>query len=134
MFRGWLKFNLVGVAGMATQLTVLRILTKIDVEYLVATAIAVEAAIVQNFLWHERFTWKERSVEPTLSQRFLRFFRFNIANGAVSLTGNVALMYLLTGRLGIPVLLANLLSIGACSLINFLLGDRFVFRHKGPRV
>jgi putative flippase GtrA len=28
--------------------------------YLAATALAVEAAVVHNFFWHERFTWADR--------------------------------------------------------------------------
>ena len=30
------------------------------VHYLVATAIGVEAAILTNFLWHDRWTWRDR--------------------------------------------------------------------------
>ena len=29
--------------------------------YLAATAIAVEAAVVHNFVWHEQFTWVDRT-------------------------------------------------------------------------
>ena len=29
------------------------------VHYLLATAVAVELAIVANFLWHERWTWQD---------------------------------------------------------------------------
>ena len=57
----WLKFNLVGGMGIAVQLLMLVVLKSgLHIHYLVATALAVEAAVVHNFLWHERFTWADR--------------------------------------------------------------------------
>ena len=52
----WLKFNAVGAAGIVLQLAVLLALKSgLHVSYLMATALAVEAAVVHNFFWHERF-------------------------------------------------------------------------------
>src|SRR5207237_8971860 len=57
----WLKFNAVGGIGMLVQLGTLAVLTNgLRVNYLLATALAVEAAVIHNFLWHERFTWADR--------------------------------------------------------------------------
>jgi len=65
----WLKFNLVGGMGMVVQLFVL-VLRKagLHVDYLIATALAVETAVVHNFLWHERVTWADRRKLYALSQ------------------------------------------------------------------
>ena len=58
----WLKFNLVGGIGIAVQLLALVLLkTGLHLNYLVATALAVETAVIHNFLWHERFTWADRA-------------------------------------------------------------------------
>ncbi len=58
----WLKFNLVGGMGIAVQLLMLVVLkTGLHLNYLIATALAVETAVVHNFLWHERFTWADRA-------------------------------------------------------------------------
>ena len=122
----WIRFNLVGVIGIFVQLAVLGMLTHLGVPYLYATALAVETAIVHNWVWHERYTWSDRSTAgryPGLS----RLVKFNVSNGAVSLVGNLLFMNLLVGHLHLPVLIGNLLAVTACSLINFLLGDRFVF-------
>ena len=122
----WLKFNTVGAVGILIQLSVLGALTSsFRMEYLWATALAVEAAIVHNFFWHERFTWSDRwSAGGTVS----RFVRFNLSTGAFSIMGNLLLMKLFAGLLHLPYLAANLLSIAACSLANFLVSERFVFR------
>jgi putative flippase GtrA len=46
----------------------------------------------------------------------------------VSITGNVAVMAVLTGQAGVPALPANAVSIATCGLVNFWLGERVVFR------
>ena len=58
----WLKFNLVGAIGIVVQLSTLSVLALwLHVHYLVATGLAVEAAILHNFLWHRSFTWADRA-------------------------------------------------------------------------
>jgi len=122
----WLKFNLVGGLGIGVQLVSLAVL-RLWMHYLVATALAVEAAVLHNFLWHERFTWKDRPGGGR--QRLLRLLRFHLGNGAVSILGNVALMWLFMGQLHMKhLMVANGISIAICSFANFALGEWFVFR------
>lgn len=126
--RRWLKFNLVGAIGIGVQLGMLALLTGgLRVQYLLATALAVETAVAHNFVWHERFTWADR-VTVRLRQALARFLRFNLTTGAISILGNVLLMRLLVGQAHLHFLLANLLTIAACSLLNFLVSDQVVFR------
>ncbi len=125
----WLKFNAVGAIGIAVQLAVLTALTKwLHVEYLLATALAVEAAVLHNFVWHERWTWADRGGNGDVRLVAGRLARFHLSTGAVSILSNLLLMRLLVGQAHLPVLPANLLSIAITSLLNFLLSDRFVFR------
>jgi putative flippase GtrA len=134
----WLKFNLVGAIGIAVQLGTLSLLTALGVDYMLATAAAVESAVLHNFLWHERFTWPDRvaatelDVDPRQRTQArnsaFRLLRFNFTTGAVSIGGNLLLMRLLVGQAHIPAVAANLLSIAGCSLVNFLVSDRWVFR------
>ena len=126
--KRWLKFNLVGGVGIVVQLLVLVVLkTVFHFDYLIATALAVEIAVVHNFLWHERFTWADRA-----GAGFTRFLKFNLTTGLVSILGNVALMKLLAGILHMQYLVANTTTIAACSLVNFAVSDRFVFQsHLG---
>ena len=117
----WLKFNAVGLGGAALQVALLWTLERAGVTYLLATAIAVEAALLHNFWWHVRWTWRDRS--PSL-------LRFHLANGAVSMTSNLVWMRVFTGWLGMPVTEANVLAIGITSLLNFALSDRWVFASR----
>jgi putative flippase GtrA len=120
------KFALVGAIGIVVQLTLLEALTALGSHYLWATGLAVEAAVLNNFLWHQRFTWCDRG-DLGLAQTGARMLRFHLSNGAISIFGSLLLMRWLVGRLGIGVLLGNLLTIAACSVGNFLASDRWVF-------
>jgi putative flippase GtrA len=125
--RRWLKFNLVGAIGIGVQLGVLAALKTAGIHYLLATALAVEAAVLHNFVWHERYTWADRG-SVTLGETLRQLLKFHVANGAVSLAGNVGLMRLLVGTAHLQYLLANIIAIAACGVANFLLGDRLVFK------
>jgi dolichol-phosphate mannosyltransferase len=128
----WLRFNLVGLAGFGVQLAALWSLTAgLRIHYLPATLLAVEVSILHNFFWHERWTWSDRQLHR--SGMFSRLLRFHLANGAVSLVGNLLLMATLVGGLGCPVLPANLLAVLLCSLVNFAASDRLVFQHGASR-
>jgi dolichol-phosphate mannosyltransferase len=128
----WLKFSAVGVAGVGIQLAALVILkSALSLHYLVATALAVEVAVLHNFVWHERWTWRERT-RSSLERRlvFGRLFRFHVSNGLVSILSNLMLMRLFVGYLGFHYLPANILSIAITALANFLLSEFFVFRRE----
>ena len=128
MFRTWLKFNAVGIIGVGVQLAALAILrTGLGADYLVATFLAVEAAVLHNFIWHERWTWVERTRQKA-GGVIGRLFRFHLANGLISIAGNLVLMWLFVSRLHLHYFLANLIAIGTCSIVNFFASDRLVFR------
>jgi putative flippase GtrA len=124
----WLKFNGVGALGIVVQLACLAILKDgLHLHYLLATGLAVEIAVLHNFIWHERFTWKDRSGGP-VRERLQRLLRFHLGNGLISIAGNLALMGLFVGMLQMRVLFANAIAIAVCSLLNFAVGEWFVFR------
>jgi putative flippase GtrA len=92
-----------------------------------STLVAVETAVLHNFVWHERWTWSERT-ESSNAGLPERLVRFHVANGLISICGNLAMMSLLISHLGINYVAANVLSIATCSVANFWVSDRIVFR------
>ncbi len=124
----WIKFNVVGVLGFALQSGALFVLTHTAprVSYLAATAVAVELAVLNNFVWHQRWTWNDRP-SGTKKETLRRLAKFNITTGLVSIAGNLLLMNLLVGRFGLPIAGANLATVAACSILSFILADRIAF-------
>ena len=129
--RRWVVFNGVGALGVLVQLAVVAVLVQsASVHYLVATAIAVEAAVLHNFVWHQRWTWRDR---PAASRHevAVRLARFHLLNGTVSLSGNLAIAAVLSGAGGLDPVLANVVAIVTCSTLNFFGSNTVVFRVTG---
>jgi putative flippase GtrA len=123
----WLKFNAVGAGGIVIQLAVLAALkSRLQLDYLLATALSVEAAVIHNYVWHERFTWGDR----THGSSWARFAKFNLTTGLFSILGNVLVMRALVGGAHLNYFVANVFTIATCSIVNFLVSDRFVFEES----
>ena len=92
------RFALVGLGGLVIQMIALDVLTRVAaLDYRAATVLAVEAAILHNFVWHERWTWQ---VPPGAGGRLARAARFHTATALLSIVGNLVLMSLCVGLLG----------------------------------
>lgn len=125
----WLKFNAVGVGGIAVQLGALALFKSgLGLRLDVSTALAVELAVIHNFFWHARWTWHDRQ-PGTWRDTAARLLRFNLTTGLLSIFSNVVLTRLLVDRFGVPYLAANLMAIAITSVGNFLLAEFLVFRH-----
>ena len=123
------RFYVVGLIGVAVQLTMLAILTKgFSLNYLVSTALAVETAVINNFFWHDHWTWRCRTSETdSLVVRMRRFWRFNVTNGFISIVMNVLVTRAFVEVGGVPYLAANLMAIGSGSVMTFLVGETLVY-------
>ena len=132
VLRRWTAFNLVGLAGFAVQLAVVSALVHLaHANPLVATAAGVEAAVLQNFVWHQRWTWRDRRTS-SLRERTERLMRFHALNGGVSLAGNLIVTGVLSGVFHVEPVIANVAGIVICGLVNFAASDRLVFRASVP--
>src|SRR5437588_12600019 len=119
----FMRFNGVGAVGFLIQLAVLALLLRAGVPYLLATVLAVEASVLNNFVWHERWTWRPASGRARLD----RLGRFHAVTGVVSLGGNVLVVAVLTGQFGVNPLAANVVAVLACGILNFVGADQIVF-------
>jgi dolichol-phosphate mannosyltransferase len=124
IFYRWLKFNLVGAVGVAVQLAALTLFNRwFHGHYLPATIAALEVTLLHNFVWHERYTWRD-----TQGSALNRLLRFHLSNGLVSLCGN-----LMVGQGHLPVLAANSIAILCCSVANFVLSHHWIFAAGSQR-
>ncbi|ABF43178.1 GtrA-like protein [Candidatus Koribacter versatilis Ellin345] len=127
-FGRWWRFNLVGAGGVLVQLGLLQAWMHFALgNYLLGTVLAVEGAVLHNFGWHCAYTWKDRPARQR-AEIWGRLARFHLSNGAVSVAGNLLIMRALVDGMGVPVLVANVVAIVSCSVVNFFLGDRWVFQ------
>ena len=121
----WWKFSLVGALGIGVQIAAFALYSRFaGLDYRVVTALAVETAILHNFAWHERFTWRGLPRDGA----FKRLLKFHAGNGLISIAGNVAIVTLLSGIFRIPGLIATGAAIATCALANFAVSEYVVFR------
>lgn len=83
--------------------------------------------VLHNFCWHRRFTWDDRA-QTGCTVVLHRLFRFHLSNGAISLFGNVGLMAVLVGKMGLALVVANIVTVAVCAGATFLLSDLWVFQ------
>jgi len=126
----FVRFNAVGGLGIVVQLTVIWLLTGVtQTPVALATALGVAAAVVNNFVWHRQWTWRDRLDDSGSTSA--AFARFALANGMVSLIGNVAVMSALAQTTSLHPVPANLIAIAVCGVANYFIGDNLVFRAGG---
>ena len=118
----FVRFNIVGIFGFILQLSVLVALDSLGVPLLVATVLAVEAAILHNFAWHERWTW----AGLTTGSRAGRLARFHLSNGVISIAGNITLTAAFADA-GAPLVAANAGAVITCAALNFAAASVWVF-------
>lgn len=120
-----LKFSLVGLISMAVSFGSLYLMIDVlgwnrGLGYAVQTVLAIEC----NYLLNSRFTWGDRST-GTPWQRWLRF---HSARFGIMIPVNQLAFFWLQPRLG--TLLANACCIGAATLVNWFINDRWVFKMR----
>lgn len=125
--KRWLRFNAVGIMGAGIQLAALTLMLRFRfrVHYLVATALAIEAALLHNYIWHRLWTWAGQ--EGSL-------WRFHLSNGLISFVSNLLLMRWFAGSLHFPPVPSDLAAIVLTSFLNYFLALKWVFAQFGaPR-
>ena len=128
LLRRWARFTTAGIVGFIIQLGILAALTKwTELHYVAATLIAVELAILSNFVWHEQWTWRERR-PATWRERWQRLTRFHLLTGLTSIVGTTVLTAVLVESGGLSPVVSNAISVMALGLVNFAGAETLVFR------
>jgi dolichol-phosphate mannosyltransferase len=119
-------FVLVGGSGAVVNSVLLYLLyQRLQLPLILASVLAVEVAIVNNFLWNNRWTFGRRD----LSVR--RFATFNgVSLGGLAIT--TATLWLLVNHAGLPYLLANVLGIALATGWNFAINRAVTWREGHP--
>jgi putative flippase GtrA len=131
----FVRYCMIGVIGIGVKVGILTALIECaHLNYMAATVIAVEMAILHSFFWHLVWTWRDRSPGISFCAIGSRLLRFHAANGAVGFTSNLILMRFLVETLGLHYLPSNVAATAVAGLANFLLSEFFVFAPIQDRV
>lgn len=122
-YKKLFRFLIVGTSGVIVNMGLLYYLTEFaGLHYLFSSIIAIETAIINNFLWNNYWTWEKGSKGTGR-----RFVKFNITSLA-SLVVNIGLLFLLT-ETGLWYLAANAIGIVGGMTINYVVNDKWTFRN-----
>jgi len=128
-WREWkkvFKFGIVGISGIVVNLVLLYFLVQyVHSEDLLASFIATELSILNNFVWND--TWTFRLAGNTESSgRFRRLVAFNfVSAGGVAI--NLGIFYILTRWFAVYYLLAQLGGILIAFSWNFIVNRRLTW-------
>ena len=129
------RYNLVGAMGLSVKFSVLTALVELaGVGYLVSTAVAVEAAVMHSFIWHLRWTWRDRSAGLSRREALTCLLRFHLGTGAVAMLANLVVTRFLVQEFGIHYAAANLAATVFAGLANFMISNFVVFTSRAEGV
>jgi dolichol-phosphate mannosyltransferase len=121
------KFLLVGLSGTLINTGLLWLLTEYaGLFYIVSSGIAIELAIISNFVMNNFFTFSDRR-SSRLSVFFLRLLNYNLIS-LIGLGINIGLLWLLTEIAGIYYLISQILGIICVTLFRYVLNLRWTWR------
>ena len=121
--KTFMKFAIVGGSGVIVNMLVFLILTNYaSIHHLIASAVATEVAILNNFTWNHLWTFRRRGRMNIL----VRITAFH-ASRILGLIVTVAGLYVLSDLLGLPKYPYYIIAIGLGVIANFLTSDLFVW-------
>jgi dolichol-phosphate mannosyltransferase len=120
-----ISFGVVGLSGTVVNASLVFLLHGL-LQWLlpVAVIVASEVAILNNFLWNDRWTFRRR--HPSVH----RLLRFNLSSLG-GLVINVMVTTALTAG-GLPYLVALLIGVAAATLSNFTVSTLWIWRVPQP--
>lgn len=127
----FVRFGLVGLSGVFVDMTVLYLLsdpTTLGLSLTRSKIIAGEIAIINNFLWNDRWTFGDvSSQQQEWRQRLKRFLKFNIICLA-GLVLNVLVLNLVFNFIIPNRYIANLIAIAVATIWNFWVNMKLSWR------
>lgn len=94
--------------------------------YLAAAVLSFLFAVTNNFFWNFRWTFKGLAASRSMRNKYFRFLGISLLNLGL----NLLLLGALVERINMDKNLAQLVSIGVVSILNFAMNSRFTFGEK----
>ncbi len=128
--KRFITFTFVGISGIVVNNAILFYAKEyLYVPVSLASLIAIQIAIFNNFIWNRKFTWTDREMKGYQAIRtgLIKFTLVSWIAGGL----NWVILLILYHSFGLHYIIANLIAILIASVLNYLLNDLWTFRHKG---
>ncbi len=125
-WRRMIKFMFVGLSGVIVTEGLLWLFTDTyGVYYVISALLSIEIAILNNFIWNETWTFKDR-VHGSGRGTIQRFLKFNLSR-VLGMMISVSLMTFLTEVYSIHYLISNLSAVFIVFVINYLISVSYIW-------
>jgi dolichol-phosphate mannosyltransferase len=123
--KTFLKFSIVGAAGVVVNLASFTVLMNMGLNKFIASPIAIEFSIISNFLLNNFWTFSDRDINDKIHIRGLKFNIISFVALAVSYSTFLVLSVVNPG--GIPQI-HQAIGIVPATLINYFLNSYWTFK------
>ena len=124
--KRFIKFSVVGLSGTLVNMAIYALAVNSGLYYLLAAIISFLFAVTNNFYWNFRWTFRGQAAFRSRRNKYFRFLAVSVLNLGI----NLLLLRLFVETLNMDKTLAQLVSIGLVSILNFLMNSRFTFGEK----
>ena len=135
------KFLIVGLIGTVVNVSILYLITEkvlggsailiagIVPSYMLASMIAMESAIISNFIFNEHWTFKDRRDKNDMISVTKRGIKFNMCrlSGVVI---NIIILFVLTDFLKLYYILSSIIAILIVTMWNYTTSSKLVWSEK----
>jgi len=98
-------------------------------EYIISPLISFECALLTNFVFQRNLTWRGRTAGRTLLSLCRLYLMYNMSSTGVFLI-KMAILLSIEKFSGWDVLICNLLALCISGVLNFLIGEKLIFKKK----
>ena len=121
----FMKYSLVGVSGVFVNSGLYLFLTRYyEISEVVAPLIAIESALISNFILNNFWTFGKRITQSRIR---VKFVKFHLVSGFSALINYSAFLTLFL-VFGLYDILANLIGIGLAAIVNYLINSNWTWK------
>ena len=121
----FMKYSLVGVSGVFVNLGLYLFLTRYyEISEVVAPLIAIESALISNFILNNFWTFGKRITQSRIRVKFVKFHLVSGFSALINYSAFIALFQVF----GLYDILANLIGIGLAAIVNYLINSNWIWK------
>ena len=121
----FMRYSLVGVSGVFVNLGLYLLLTRyFEISELVAPLIAIESALISNFILNNFWTFGKRTTQSRIRVKFVKFHLVSGVSALINYSAFLTLFFVF----GLYDILANLIGIGLAAILNYLINSNWTWK------